>query len=354
MTRSSPFEIRRALVMTLVIAVAMTIPSSAAPAGRSTRVPAPATSAPRASRGAPARALDPAVINVSHASATVRAGAPRALTLRAQVLLDRAHFRVGEIDGGWGMTMQRTVEAFQRARGLPPSGVVDAATWAALETDTDPIVTAYTITPEDVAGPFVPIPEDMAAKATLPYLGYTSALEALAERFHASPRALRDLNPDKTIATAGEEIQVPNLPVRPAPAADSVLVDAAARAVEVLDVAGTTVAHFPATTGSTHDPLPAGRWRIEGRAWNPPFHYNPRLFWDADPSDAEAMLPPGPNNPVGLVWIELSKPHYGIHGTPEPAHIGRTQSHGCIRLTNWDALELADLVKPGTIAVLRQ
>jgi lipoprotein-anchoring transpeptidase ErfK/SrfK len=106
--------------------------------------------------------------------------------------------------------------------------------------------------------------------------------------------------------------------------------------------------YAPVTTGSQRDPLPLGEWKVNGVQLDPPFRYNPELFWDADPSHAKATVPPGPNNPVGMVWIDLSKEHYGIHGTPEPSAIGRTESHGCVRLTNWDALRLAELVKPGT------
>jgi lipoprotein-anchoring transpeptidase ErfK/SrfK len=100
--------------------------------------------------------------------------------------------------------------------------------------------------------------------------------------------------------------------------------------------------------GSAHDPLPLGNWKIQGVARNRSFHYNPQLFWDASPKHEKAKIPPGPNNPVGVVWIDLSKPHYGIHGTPEPSKIGKTQSHGCIRVTNWDAEALAQAVSPGS------
>src|SRR6185436_15437420 len=112
----------------------------------------------------------------------------------------------------------------------------------------------------------------------------------------------------------------------------------------LLDSSGKTFAHFPASTGSKHDPLPLGSWKIQGVARNPVFHYNPQLFWDANPKHGKAKIPPGPNNPVGVVWIDLSKPHYGIHGTPEPSKVGKTESHGCIRLTNWDVAELATAV----------
>ncbi len=121
--------------------------------------------------------------------------------------------------------------------------------------------------------------------------------------------------------------------------------------LDVTDASGRVVMYAPVTTGSENDPLPIGEWKVKGVQFNPKFHYNPELFWDADPTHSKTVLAPGPNNPVGLVWIDLSKPHYGIHGTPEPSTVGRTESHGCIRLTNWDALKLAGLVKPGTKVV---
>ena len=138
------------------------------------------------------------------------------------------------------------------------------------------------------------------------------------------------------------------------PSAAKVVVDKSDRHVRVFDSAGTLLAQFPATLGSEHDPLPLGEWKIRGVSPLPPFNYDPELFWDADAKDAKAKLPPGPNGPVGVVWIDLSKEHYGIHGTPEPQTVGRTESHGCIRLTNWDAAKLAQMVRAGTPAILQE
>ena len=307
-----------------------------------------------------------------------RIAASPGLTLQAA--LDRAGFSPGEIDGRPGAVTKRALAAFQKEHGLTPTGAVDDETWDALGVEPGEVaqtITQYAIAAEDVQGPFTPeIPEDMVAKSELPALGYTDVVEALAERFHTAPALLKALNPEAKFA-AGETITVPQVSTPP-PAATTardsrgtekapeavgtsggatdvtVSVSKSAEALTVRSADHEILLFAPVTVGSEHDPLPIGQWKVKGVQRNPDFHYNPDLFWDADPSDTKAKIPAGPNNPVGVVWIDLDKPHYGIHGTPEPGKIGYRESHGCVRLTNWDALKLAALVKPGTAVIFER
>jgi lipoprotein-anchoring transpeptidase ErfK/SrfK len=302
---------------------------------------APLESAPSARRRPPAHRSEPRLLDV-------------------QVRLDRAGFSPGEIDGRGGRNTTLALRAFQRARGLRETGQADRATRAALdEGEPADVLVEYTLAPEDVEGPWTPIPPDLEAQATLSALDFASSGERLGERFHASPSLLETLNAGVTFDAAGTVVRVPNVaasiaPSDPAsvggphPGGDvTVLVSKHAGTLTV--TAGTRVVfHAPVTTGSEHDPLPIGAWEVTVVTPHPVFFYNPELFWDADPSHAKLKLPPGPNNPVGVVWIGLSREHYGLHGTPEPKDVGHMASHGCVRLTNWDAARVAALVKRGT------
>jgi lipoprotein-anchoring transpeptidase ErfK/SrfK len=284
----------------------------------------------------------------------IKRGAKGSAVARAQILLDRAHFSCGEIDGNFGANLQKTVAAYQDDRKLPVTNSVDPATWSALNADGAPAVVNITIAPEDEAGPFQELPKDLMEQASLPSLGYASPLEELAERFHASPALLQALNPGADFTAIGQQLTVPNAITMPPGKAGAIVVSQSERSVRASGADGKLLAFYVATIGSEHDPLPIGAWEVLGVQRNPIFHYNAQLFWDAHNPNEKAEIKAGPRNPVGLAWIDLSKPHYGIHGTPKPSQIGHASSHGCIRLTNWDALELASMVKKGTPAVLKE
>jgi lipoprotein-anchoring transpeptidase ErfK/SrfK len=313
----------------------------------------------------------------------------------AQVLLDVAGFTAGVIDGKKGSSLTQAIKGFQEANGLEINGKLDGPTRQKLLAQNRPSTAYVKLAAEDVSGPFVyPFPKKPEEQAKLPAMSYRNMLEKLAERYHTTPATVVALNgPDKLIGP-GQTLRLPN--VVPSnrdyagainekqsqllamlnvsgdqPHGDFVVVDKSDGTLKVYargnsqassndrakgsDKApnvpkGQLVAQFPVTTGSSHDPLPLGTWKATTYSFLPPFNYQPDLFWDVADDKAEQKLPPGPNGPVGVAWLDLTKEHYGIHGTGEPQTIQKTESHGCLRLTNWDVMRLSRMVKPGFTA----
>ena len=289
------------------------------------------------------------------------------IALRLQVLLDRAGFSPGIIDGTWGRNAVAALRYFESASasdttaaGSDTASTIDRAVYEQLLASGGgaPAIVSYTVTAADLAGPFVQIPDDVYEKAKLKCLCFTSLEEELAERFHTTPRLLMQLNPgvDLTKIASGTSLIVPNVADSAAPAIDRVaklVVSKTGFWTHALDSAGRVLYHFPSTLGAGYDPSPTGDFRITGISQNPPFHYQPTLFAEVPDSKPTARLPAGPNSPVGTVWMGLSKPHYGIHGTSTPETIGYASSHGCVRLTNWDAKRLSGVVKAGVPVIFQ-
>ena len=272
------------------------------------------------------------------------------ILVRLQVLLDRAHASPGQIDANRGENTRKAVAAFREMRGLGGSEQIDQRLWLALtENDSEPTLVTYTITEKDVAGPFIDhVPKDYRDKAKLKRLSYTSAQELLAEKFHMSERLLQQLNPNVPLVQAGATIVVANVQRDELPRNISrVEVDATRQRVLAYAKDDSVVAVYPATVGSSERPSPLGEFKVTSIADNPTYHYDPSLNLRGVDVQEPLDLPPGPNNPVGVVWIALSAKGYGIHGTPDPEAVSKRASHGCVRLTNWDALELAHHLHKG-------
>ncbi len=273
--------------------------------------------------------------------------------LRAQVLLERAHFSPGVIDGMMGGNTRRALRAYQSAHGLDATGEINDKTIKSLGGSSAPVLVRKTLSAEDVAGPFKDTPEGAEAMSKADAMPYESVEEKVAEQFHVTPEWLRERNPDVTLE-AGTTLTVPQLDGAgdlPKPA--RVIVDESDKSLLLEDDAGKVIAHFPVTTGSKQFPLPIGDWKVTGVAPDPVWHFNPDLISGTAKDAESADIPPGPNNPVGVVWIDLSKEHYGIHGTPDPARIGKTASNGCIRMTNWSATAVSKVVSTGMPVVMR-
>jgi lipoprotein-anchoring transpeptidase ErfK/SrfK len=300
---------------------------------------------------APALAIDPAQIDTAAPGRqTSHSSGLDPLIVKVEILLDRSHFSPGEIDGKPGENLTKALTAFAATHGTSWSGKWNEQLWQALTADApQELFTKYTITENDVRGPFLQkVPSKLEDMAGLPALSYTSPREELAERFHVSENLLSALNPQAHFDRADETIIVPQVADNPLTGKVArIIVDKSAQTVTAFDAQTRLLAFYPATVGSEEKPAPSGTLKVTGVQKNPTYHYNPDYHFKGVTTQQPFTIKPGPNNPVGVVWIGLSAQGYGIHGTPDPSKVSKTESHGCVRLTNWDALQLAAAVHKG-------
>jgi lipoprotein-anchoring transpeptidase ErfK/SrfK len=302
----------------------------------------------------PSFALEPAVVeDAKYQELTVADNSteePSALVLKLQILLDRAHFSPGIIDGRMGDNTVYALREFERRVGLPADGHLDLETWTRLSQNSPKVLVTYTVKAKDIAGPFAEsIPDDYAAMAEMERLPYTSVWELLSEKFHVDIELLKSLNPIARLDKAGEKIVVPNVvDAAPKGKLERIEVDKDQGVLRGYGEDGKVSVVYPASIGSNENPSPSGKMTVKGVARNPKYSYRPAKNFQQKDNDEPLTLPPGPNGPVGSIWIDLTKDTYGIHGTAQPELVGKTSSHGCARLTNWDAEELGRVVKFGT------
>ena len=339
---------RFALVAVLALSACDDTPATSVPASTVQKAPAPTVAAPPAS--AASSPMGQAINTAAFDPAATDPLARRDVLIRVQALLDRAHFSPGVIDGRDGGNLKLAIQAFQKAHDMTADGEVSQALLDALgAADNGPVLVDYTITQADVAGPFMrQIPkEDYEAMAREPAMNYHDVVEMLAERFHMDEALLRELNPGANFNQAGVAIVVTaggpdTLPAK----VDRIEIDKTLGQVRAFDEAGAQIAVYPATVGSTDRPAPSGVWAVRTLAPRPTYTYDPSRLTFGKPKD-KLTIKAGPNNPVGSTWIDLTKDTYGIHGTPDPKLVNKRASHGCVRLTNWDAAELGSAVKKG-------
>lgn len=277
---------------------------------------------------------------------------PDPFLIRVQVLLDRAHASPGVIDGRPGGNTEKAVRAYEEAHDMAVDGVIDDALWTALSADAGPAMKTYRLTREDVDQRYVSkIPSDYGAMAKLECLCYRGPSEMLAERFHMDEKLLLALNPGADFRSADTTILVADPGAGPEGKVDHIVIDKSKGELFAFDAEDRVLMSAPATIGSDDTPSPSGTMKVNGSAPDPTYEYDPDKNFQQGKNRKKLTIPAGPNGPVGSMWIDLSKPTYGIHGAPEPSQIGKTGSHGCVRLTNWDAEALAKLVQPAKTTV---
>ena len=334
---------------------------------RTTRMAVLAAAAPLMALPAGAAPVEPEAINTAAYDGGPLEDGQNPLVVKLQVLLDRAAISPGVIDGYWGENVRTAIMAYERREGLPADGELDAQVWKKLGgPDTTDIMTEYTVTEEDAQGRYVEeIPDDWQKLAKMDWLGYTSVGEMLAERFHMDVEFFASLNggleprAGETVVVAQPGPPDPTTPPEPIaeeapdrPSVARVEVSKSEESVRGFDSDGKLIVHYPATVGSRNLPSPSGTHEVKAIAPEPNYTFQPKNIPEAN-VDETLIIPPGPNGPVGSVWIDLTEPTYGLHGTPDPASIGKVASHGCVRMTNWDAEDLANRVEPGvTVAFI--